>query len=199
MKTGLNEEFQIIKNDLKNFNIKKQIANILTFTRLFSPFVLIPLMYYEKKSFFILMVILFSLTDTFDGYFARKYNNVSKFGAYLDAVVDKVFALSLLIPIVIKTTLNNQNYHLIFINIFLELVIGCLNIYSFFKNLNPHSTIFGKIKTIFLFVLLGILYLDKFILLNNLFLFIVILITLILQVITIVSYYMQIKRRKKFS
>ena len=95
LKSGLLE----MKNDLKNGNIKRQFANILTLSRLFSPFVLLPLYYLNKHTLFIIMIIIFCLTDTFDGYFSRRYNAISLFGKYLDAFVDKIFVATLLIPI----------------------------------------------------------------------------------------------------
>lgn len=196
MNFDLEKELLKIKKDFQNGNIKKQIANILTSIRLLAPFILIPLMYFEKYKIFTIMIAIFALTDAFDGYFARKYNAVSDFGKYLDCVVDKVFALSLLIPIIIKTTLNTNNFYLVTFNIFLELVICSLNIYSFFKKLDPSSTMCGKVKTYFLFILLCLLYLGKVVTLNDTFLFIFILVTIFLQIITIISYLEQIKKRK---
>jgi len=196
MNFDLEKELEKIKKDFKEGNIKMQIANILTASRLLAPFILIPLMYFEKFNIFIIIISLFALTDAFDGYFARKYKAVSDFGKYLDCVVDKVFALSLLIPIIIKTTLNTNNFYLVTFNIFLELVICALNMYSFIKKLNPSSTMYGKIKTYFLFILLCLLYLGKIIPLNDTFLFIFILLTIILQIVSIISYFDQIKKRK---
>ena len=196
MKDDVKDEYKNIKKDFKNHNLKKQIPNLLTASRLLSPFILIPLIYYEKLLPAVFVVIMFSLTDAFDGYFARKYEAVSLFGKYLDAFSDKVFALSLLIPIVLKVTLNKESYGLVMTSIILELIIGILNLYSFFKNLKPESTKVGKIKTIFLFSLLGILYLNKIIKIRNIYLLIFILIVIIFQIATIISYIFQIKKRK---
>ena len=196
MKDDVKDEYKNIKKDFKNHNLKKQIPNLLTASRLLSPFILIPLIYYEKLLPAVFVVIMFSLTDAFDGYFARKYEAVSLFGKYLDAFSDKVFALSLLIPIVLKVTLNKESYGLVMTSIILELIIGILNLYSFFKNLKPESTKIGKIKTIFLFSLLGILYLNKIIKIRNIYILIFILIVIIFQIATIISYIFQIKKRK---
>ena len=38
-------------------------------------------------------MVLSALTDLFDGYFARKFNMVSKLGAYADPMTDKMFYL----------------------------------------------------------------------------------------------------------
>ena len=196
MKQEIINDFKTFKTDLKNKNYKKQIANILTSIRLLSPFVLIPLFYFNKLKIAFIMIIIFALTDTFDGYFARKYNAISTFGKYLDAFVDKVFALTILISLIIKTVIYNNNFYLIIITIILELIISCINLYSFFKELKPSSTKWGKIKTIFLFSLLALLFLNKVINLPSNLLLIFNIITIVLQLITIISYFMQIKKRK---
>lgn len=197
MKQEIINDFKTFKTDLKNKNYKKQIANILTSIRLLSPFILIPLFYFNKLKIAFIMIIIFALTDTFDGYFARKYNAISTFGKYLDAFVDKVFALTILISLIIKTVIYNNNFYLIIITIILELIISCINLYSFFKELKPSSTKWGKIKTIFLFSLLTLLFLNKVINLPNNLLLIFNIITIVLQLITIISYFMQIKKRKQ--
>lgn len=46
-----------------------------------------------------LTVVIAAAADALDGYWARKHHNVSNFGIYLDAVVDKVFVLSGLISL----------------------------------------------------------------------------------------------------
>ncbi len=50
--------------------------------------------YYRIFSFFLILFI--SLTDALDGYYARKYNLISKIGEFLDPVADKFFVLSVL-------------------------------------------------------------------------------------------------------
>ena len=197
MEQEIINDFKTFKTDLKNKNYKKQIANILTSIRLLSPFILIPLFYFNKLTIAFIMIIIFALTDTFDGYFARKYNAISTFGKYLDAFVDKVFALTILISLIIKTVIYNNNFYLIIITIILELIISCINLYSFFKELKPSSTKWGKTKTIFLFSLLALLFLNKVINLPSNLLLIFNIITIVLQLITIISYFMQIKKRKQ--
>ena len=183
LKSGLLD----MKNDLKNGNLKKQIANLLTLSRFFSPFILLPLYYLNNMKLFIIMIVIFFLTDTFDGYFARHYNSVNLFGKYLDAVVDKIFVTTLLIPVL-------NNYFIIII--FFELLITIVNIYEFYKNLNPTTKYIGKVKTTILFILIGILYLRKFITFNYTIILITSIITIILQLFTLITYsFLIIKKR----
>ena len=196
MKDELVIGLKMMIEDLKNGNIKKQIANLLTSFRLLSAFVLIPLFYFNQMKLAFIMIIIFSLTDTFDGYFARKYQAISLFGKYLDATNDKVYALSLLISLVIKTSFHDTYLYLISINIFLEFIICLINIIAFLKNLNPYTTKLGKLKTIFMFSLLAFLFLNKIINISSVYLLIFLLITIFFQILTIMSYIVQIKKRK---
>ena len=186
MITILKDGLKKMRNDIKNGNINKQIANLLTLSRFFSPFILLPLYYLNKTILFITVIILFCLTDTFDGYFARKYNSTSLFGRYLDAVVDKIFALTLLIPVLSKP---------LFIILIIEIIIALVNLYKFYKNLNPKTKYIGKIKTTFLFVLIGLLYLNKFIVIPYIYTSTLTIMTIVIQVITLLSYLELIKKR----
>ena len=183
LKTGLLE----MKNDIKSKNIKKQLANLLTLSRFFSPFILLPLYYLNCTILFIIMISLFSLTDMFDGYFARKYSSVTLFGKYLDAVVDKIFVATLLIPVL-------SNY--LYILLIFEILITIVNIYEFYKKLNPNTKYIGKVKTTFLFILIGLLYLSKWVTFDERILAIFSIITIILQISTLMTYLLVIKKRK---
>lgn len=196
MKDELKSGYKKIIYDLKNKNIKNQIPNILTSIRLLAPFILIPLIYFNKLNISLFVVIILALTDAFDGYFARKFNAFSTFGKYLDAVTDKIFVLTLLIPFILKTTISSNNYLIVIIIIF-EFLIGLINVYAFFRDLNPQTTKFGKIKTIFLFSFLGILYLNTILEININFIYFLAIIINLLQISAIISYINQIKNNKK--
>ena len=183
----LKDGLKAMKEDIKKGNIKKQLANVLTISRFFSPFVLLPLYYFNHTTLFIIMIVIFFLTDTFDGYFARLYNSVNDFGRYLDAVVDKIFTLTLLIPVL-------SNY--LYLILILEALITVVNLYKFYKNLNPNTKYIGKVKTTFLFILIGTLYLRKFVIFNDKYIFVLFIITILLQLITLISYNLVTKKDK---
>ncbi len=188
------EGFYNLRKNIKNYNFKEEAANLLTISRLFSPIFIIPFVYFNKMKLFLITIIIFSLTDLFDGYFARKYKCVSLFGKYLDAFVDKIYAASLLFPIIFFPWISRISLHLVIIIILLELLISIINLYSFYKKRNPYSTIYGKIKTTCLFVSLGVVYLRKFIILSNFYLIIFLIFTIFFQILAIISYYIQIKK-----
>ncbi|MCD6329650.1 MAG: CDP-diacylglycerol--glycerol-3-phosphate 3-phosphatidyltransferase [Candidatus Cloacimonetes bacterium] len=76
---------------------KRQIPNALTILRI----ILIPIFIYcALNDFFILTLIMFvvaSLTDMFDGVIARKFGYVSNFGKIIDPLADKLLVASALI------------------------------------------------------------------------------------------------------
>ena len=73
---------------------KEYIPNILTILRIF----LIPIFifYVLEKKFMIALICFFvaSITDWADGYFARKFDVESEFGAFWDPLADKLLVLS---------------------------------------------------------------------------------------------------------
>ena len=81
------------------------LANILSIIRI----ILIPLMIYffafdlnKTNMIATLIFIISSLTDFFDGYIARKYNQVTVFGEIIDPIADKLLVSVALILIVHK-------------------------------------------------------------------------------------------------
>ena len=141
--------------NIKKTGIKKQIPNILTCSRAFAPLIIIPTILLGRLDIAIAELIIFALTDCLDGRLARKFDCVTDFGIKLDAVCDKIFALAVLIPAIIK-------YPVLIINLALEMCISYINISSEIKHNNPKSNLIGKIKTAFLSITLILSYIDNF-------------------------------------
>ena len=100
MKKMFSEFLEELKTNLREHpNLKSQIPNLLTLSRGIAPIIVIPLILTGNIIPALMTAGIFASTDFFDGYLARKYNNVSKFGEHLDQVCDKIFAVTLLLTI----------------------------------------------------------------------------------------------------
>ena len=139
----------------KNNKIKKlieNIPNILTITRLFLTFPLITFLEINKTNLVFALIILGGITDYFDGYFARKLNLKTKFGAIIDPLTDKIF---LLIPLLWLCKMGIIPFWSLAIILFRELIISALR--TTMKDGLPASQL-GKYKTFFFFIALVIFF-----------------------------------------
>lgn len=83
--------------------MKLNIPNILTLIRLVMIPVFIALYYVPWKWSYLVaagLFVLASLTDALDGYLARRLNQSTPFGAFLDPVVDKLMVATALVVLV---------------------------------------------------------------------------------------------------
>ena len=172
-----NDFFNQIK-DIKKGNIKRQIPNMLTFSRALAPFIIVPTILLGRIDIAIIELIFFAITDFLDGKLARKFNCVTNFGVKLDAVCDKIFAFGIMAPAIIK-------YPVLIINFILELCISYINILSESKNNHPKSNMLGKIKTTFLSITLVLSYIPE---IPNIYVLLSSIITSMLQIGAFVKY-----------
>lgn len=181
MKQTIKEFFNDLVDNIEKIKIngiKKQIPNILTFSRALAPLIIIPTLLFNKLYIAIIELIIFAITDFFDGKLARKYNCVSQFGIKLDAICDKVFAFGLIIPAIFK-------YQILFINMMLEICISYIIILSESKNNHPKSNMVGKIKTALLSITIILTYIPS---IDKIFVYSISIITVIFQVIAFAKY-----------
>lgn len=135
---------------------KKQIPNLLTASRLLSPFVILPFIITGNFIGAGISIIIFSSTDLVDGYMARKLEATSDFGKDLDAVTDKVFVATLLASLVFI----NPVY---IIPLILEGKIAAININKKLKNKDPKSHMIGKFKMTSLYVMIASCFTNMYI------------------------------------
>ena len=139
----------------KNKFFKKlitNIPNILSLFRLFLTFPLIIFLEIHKSNIVFSLIILGGITDYFDGYFARKLNLKTKFGAIVDPLSDKIF---LLIPLLWICKMNLIPFWSLAIILSRELIISAFRTTN--KDGLPASQL-GKYKTLFFFVSLVIFF-----------------------------------------
>jgi CDP-diacylglycerol--glycerol-3-phosphate 3-phosphatidyltransferase len=149
----------------KNKSVKNLIANIpniLTISRLFLTLPLIIFLEINKTKFVFALIILGGITDYFDGYFARKFNLKTKFGAIIDPLADKIF---LLIPLLWLSKMEIIPFWSLALILFRELIISALR--TTMKDGLPASQL-GKYKTFFFFIALVIFFqpFSKYLLFN---------------------------------
>lgn len=79
------------------------VANNLTLLRILTVPVIVLLMYFPNRGTCLLAMLVFilsSLTDLFDGFLARRYGLVTNIGKFLDPLADKLLVISVLIMLV---------------------------------------------------------------------------------------------------
>ena len=172
-------------------NIKKNIPNIITLTRLISTILRIVYFINDNLTVSIILYIYGAISDIFDGYFARKFSAYSKFGQYLDAISDKLYVLSLIV-----LTAIYGNY-LILIPFVMELIIAIINYLIIKRKKKNYTERVGKFKTVLLFsMMIAALLSIKFYLFYYIF---IILLPLVLyfQLQSIVAYINQLNGKSQ--
>ncbi len=125
------------------------IANNLTLARILAVPFLILLLYFPGRLTCLLAMLLFilaSLTDLFDGFFARKYNLVTSLGKFLDPLADKLLIISVLIMLVQTGWLEAW---IVIIIVGRETTVTGLRAIAAEKGQVIAADRYGKLKTIF--------------------------------------------------
>ena len=180
------ENFKKVFKDLKSSDKetrRKQIPNLLTIIRGFvAPITIIPAVLNGNLYLAFGLIFFCSLTDSFDGWYARTYNAQSEFGALLDAICDKLFVLTLVYPLSFKYT------GWIIMILLLELIISIINSVYKLKGYEAKSSIMGKVKTFVLDASIGLCYLAFLVNIPEKFINMATVSTNIMQVLSIIGY-----------
>lgn len=122
--------------------------NILTVSRMiitpiFLAFLLIQSIPYHYLIALVLYII-GSLTDLFDGKIARKYNIVTNFGKFADPLADKILTTSAIIGFM---ALDYCNPWVLFIILFREFAISSMRLVAASDGVVIPANMWGKVKT----------------------------------------------------
>jgi CDP-diacylglycerol---glycerol-3-phosphate 3-phosphatidyltransferase len=127
------------------------LSNILSFIR--APLALVFLQ--KNITFRIIAIVVAMLSDSIDGYLARKYKSASKFGAILDPAMDKFFVYFVLTILYLEGSIKlweglaflSRDFALCIYGIYLL----CFRKFSDFK---IHAIRWGKVSTALQFLFL---------------------------------------------
>jgi len=123
------------------------VPNQITFLRLgFLPFFLI-LIAYERYGWALLVLVVAGLSDGIDGLIARKFNQRSSLGAYLDPIADKLLLSSSFLILAFKKQIAWWLTIIVLSRDVLILIVAVVIILSAGYRPFPPS-IFGKLTTL---------------------------------------------------
>lgn len=75
----------------------KTIITMLTLSRIIiAPFLFVLIIFFQSFGWALMLFLITSITDYFDGFLARKYNSESVIGEILDPIADKIIIIFLL-------------------------------------------------------------------------------------------------------
>jgi len=194
---------------MKKINLSLPL--ILTLSRLIIAPIILPILItlflpyniFGLNLFVSIIFIFFGLTDFLDGYFARKYNQVTDLGRLLDPTADKFLVSSVLIALVLIRKI------FIFWAIILicrELFISCLRLFAQEKNLSIQVSEYGKIKSTMQYLAIAIIIANPYNLLGfnsniiwNTIEQVTLLMAIILSVYSAFKYYQELNKLLKIN
>lgn len=122
------------------------LPNILTLMRLAAAPVLVVLLRDERHALALALFVIAGLSDGLDGYIAKRYSHVSRLGAILDPVADKVLIVS---AYVMLTLLGLVPFWLLVTVVFRDLLIvgGCLMLFILNGSVQMRPSPISKLNT----------------------------------------------------
>ena len=129
--------------------MKLNTPNLLTIARIFiTPIFLAVILMDTLSHKFLIACIIFSIasiTDAVDGHLARKNNQITNFGKFLDPIADKILTTSALLAFM---SMGLCNIWIIMIVLVREFAIASVRMIAATNGVVIPANIWGKIKTV---------------------------------------------------
>ncbi|MBU0799440.1 MAG: CDP-diacylglycerol--glycerol-3-phosphate 3-phosphatidyltransferase [Alphaproteobacteria bacterium] len=126
------------------------LANILTVARvLLLPFIILLLFlpFHWAAWLCLILYIVAAITDFLDGWVARKYNQITAFGRFLDPIADKIFVVTILLMLVAVDRITGFSVLAVVAILAREFAVSGLREFLGPKNITVHVTPLAKWKT----------------------------------------------------
>jgi len=146
-----------IRYKMNHMTSKMTFANTLTIGRiiLVPIFMVILLTEMENKEILAFAIFLLaSITDAFDGYYARKYNQITELGKFLDPLADKLLITAALLALVYLEVVATWAAAIIILR---EIFIFGFRFYFLVKDSAFSTSWLAKKKTLIQVVAIGLL------------------------------------------
>ncbi len=143
--------------------MNKNIPNIISLLRIALCPLLFVFFFLGLKITAAIFFLVLALTDSLDGYLARKYNIVSSAGKFLDPIADKVLVVAAMFILAVAhlTIIEFLSYAICFTALVArDFVISGFRLIAVEKGIVIAADIWGKIKTFTLDVALTVLFLS---------------------------------------
>jgi len=127
--------------------MKLNVPNTLTLLRIaLTPFFIILLFYDHPyaKLWALVIFLIAAITDAFDGYYARKHDQVTDHGQFLDPLADKILVSSALISFAVLGVIP---YWMVALIIFRDMFVTGLRMVMSNKGFNMVTSNIAKAKT----------------------------------------------------
>jgi len=137
-----------------------KLPTLLTLSRVPLLFLIVGLFFIDLPGIPSLVFCLFvfaGLTDWFDGYLARKLNQVSNLGKLMDALADKIILLGMFIALLVFELLPTWALALVLLIVVRELLITGMRMVAASSGIVLAAELSGKHKTIFQIISIAVL------------------------------------------
>lgn len=129
--------------------MKLNLPNILTISRIvITPIFLFVILMESLQHRFLLACIIFaigSITDAVDGHLARKNNQITNFGKFLDPIADKILTTSALLAFM---SMGLCNIWIVMLVLTREFAIASVRMIAASNGVVIPANVWGKIKTV---------------------------------------------------